>query len=256
MNQYKFSLLFLFVFCLAGMFCHGQDKTGNESITIVTYYPSPVGSYKILRLMPTDDIDPDSDMCERKGEMFFSEKNDCLYFCDSNKKWQPVGTGSREESSTCGWFRGNCPLNWTLDTSLENNPRQVLPSEYPVNNEAPMNIRTRCQGIGSPSNGCTYFSFECDTSGFQKIIPKNVEAAIKTPAAACKRCFGVTNAGRAFSGAESCGQDCGCPGYPFLTSPTPGNFTLLACYRCRYEGDEKLPPLAATYQVSYCCPAE
>ncbi len=242
-------VFFLFLPCLA-------QETDQEHISIITYYPSPVGSYRMLHLLPTDHIDPDSDMCTHEGEIFYSKGNKHLYFCDGNT-WQPVGTDSREEASTCAWFRGNCPIDWTLDTSLENNPRQVLPSEYPVNNEAPMNIRVYGQGDGSPSEGFTYFRFECNTSGYSRMVPQIVEADIKTPAAACKRCFGETNAGRVFSGPESCGQDCGCYGYPKVSYSLDNSaFTFLACYRCRYEGDEALPPLAAAYQISYCCPAE
>lgn len=50
----------IFGFCVS--FCFAE-----ESITITTYYPSPYGVYRVLRLFPHGDLVPGTD-CSSDGE--------------------------------------------------------------------------------------------------------------------------------------------------------------------------------------------
>jgi hypothetical protein len=68
----------------------------EESITITTYYPSPYGVYKTLRLYPYHDDTHDSgDACTNQGEMYFNDSDGKLYVCGGTTTltWQPVGDG-------------------------------------------------------------------------------------------------------------------------------------------------------------------
>ena len=64
---------------------------GGKTITIATYYPSPCGVYRILRLYPTTDINP-INPCTNKGEIFYYDLDDTIYFCDGSN-WQPLASG-------------------------------------------------------------------------------------------------------------------------------------------------------------------
>lgn len=63
-----------------------------ESITIDTYYPSPYGTYNMLRLYPRNDIDPDSS-CSNAGEMFYHPNDELVYFCNG-ATWVPGFRGN------------------------------------------------------------------------------------------------------------------------------------------------------------------
>ncbi len=61
----------------------------QETVTITTYYPSPYGVYKQIRLYPTDDIDPNQP-CTIKGEMYYDDSESQAYICDGSK-WTKLG---------------------------------------------------------------------------------------------------------------------------------------------------------------------
>lgn len=63
-----------------------------ETITIDTYYPSPYGTYNMLRLYPRNDINPSSP-CSNAGEMFYHSDDKLVYFCDG-EKWVPGFRGN------------------------------------------------------------------------------------------------------------------------------------------------------------------
>lgn len=100
----------------------------EESITITSYYPSPYGVYKNLRIYPNDEETP-GDACSNPGEMYFDDSEDTLYICSSGTwKKAPGGTSStlgesvmylRAISGT-GTLPANCPSGWTpADYKLE-----------------------------------------------------------------------------------------------------------------------------------------
>lgn len=68
----------------------------EESITITTYYPSPYGVYKNLRLYPSTG-EPDCDANQR-GLMYYNDTNNEMRVCrynavTSSYEWQAVGGG-------------------------------------------------------------------------------------------------------------------------------------------------------------------
>jgi hypothetical protein len=69
----------------------------TESITFTTYYPSPYGVYKNLRIYPSSDYVPGADCTGKKGEMFFYQTDSNLYVCSgTTPTWQAVSVGARE----------------------------------------------------------------------------------------------------------------------------------------------------------------
>ncbi len=64
----------------------------QETLTVTTYYPSPYGVYKTLRLAPSDDISPSS-MCSQGGEMYYHRTSNQIYFCnEATLRWQALGS--------------------------------------------------------------------------------------------------------------------------------------------------------------------
>jgi hypothetical protein len=68
----------------------------TESITFTTYYPSPYGVYKNLRIYPNDDNTPGGSCVGKEGEMYFDRSDQALCICSgSPPTWVPIGgTGS------------------------------------------------------------------------------------------------------------------------------------------------------------------
>lgn len=60
-----------------------------EGITITTYYPSPYGVYKTLRLFPNNDAAV-GDACTKAGEMFYRQSSNQILFCDGSI-WKAIG---------------------------------------------------------------------------------------------------------------------------------------------------------------------
>ncbi|MCM8789906.1 MAG: hypothetical protein NC916_02665 [Candidatus Omnitrophica bacterium] len=78
----KLPLLFLIAALLALCLTNFSFTQGTqtEQITITTYYPSPYGVYKNVRLFPYA-VAPNSE-CANKGEMAYSESANTLLICN------------------------------------------------------------------------------------------------------------------------------------------------------------------------------
>lgn len=61
----------------------------QEIVTVTTYYPSPDGVYKVLRLMPRSDFGPLTN-CNAAGQMFYHQTSNRVYFCDGTN-WILLG---------------------------------------------------------------------------------------------------------------------------------------------------------------------
>ncbi len=83
----------------------------DESFTITTYYPSPYGVYKNLRLYPNDDSVPEGP-CLNVGEMYYDNSEQTLYIC-SDGTWKPApGRNSVIPSGMIAMFDTACPAGW------------------------------------------------------------------------------------------------------------------------------------------------
>ncbi len=69
------AILFLFLFAASA------DAQEQENITITTYYPSPYGAYKTLRLFPSDAFTPGGS-CDKAGEMSYNADKNQVYVCN------------------------------------------------------------------------------------------------------------------------------------------------------------------------------
>ena len=80
---------------LGGANIIASAQTSSEEITITTYYPSPYGIYKNLRLYPNDDVNP-GEACANEGEMYFDDSDSQPMVCRDGAtwlEWQTLGGG-------------------------------------------------------------------------------------------------------------------------------------------------------------------
>jgi hypothetical protein len=66
-----------------------DDRDKQEEIGITAYYPSPNGAYKVLRLVPNNNIIPGSN-CSNDGEMAYAAIDNKIYVC-SQGLWEVAG---------------------------------------------------------------------------------------------------------------------------------------------------------------------
>ena len=106
--------LILTIFLIYSVIVFPQES--QKTITITTYYPSPYGVYKVLRLYPTTDINPSSP-CNREGEIFYYNTDDTLYYCDGID-WIPVRGGGFWTQSGSNLYPND--TNWRVGIGLTN----------------------------------------------------------------------------------------------------------------------------------------
>lgn len=102
--MYKGVLLCLCFFLVFGIASISLAQDTGEQITITTYYPSPYGVYKNLRLFPYAGITTGQCCMQggaegtapctnnQKGDMGYSEADNKPLYCDG-AKWQTMGAG-------------------------------------------------------------------------------------------------------------------------------------------------------------------
>lgn len=89
-----------------------------EEITITTYYPSPYGVYKTLRLYPNDDAAAGG-ACTNPGEMSYDASANQVLVCNgSTNTWQGLG-GASTPGESIMYLRSintvapaTCPSGW------------------------------------------------------------------------------------------------------------------------------------------------
>ena len=88
----------------------------TESITFTTYYPSPYGVYKNLRIYPNDDNTPGDPCTGKEGEMYFDRSDQALCICSgSPPTWVPIGgTGGGGWWTQAGSSLYPNNLNWNV----------------------------------------------------------------------------------------------------------------------------------------------
>lgn len=107
-------IVLVILFLLSLFMAQGYSAPKEETITITTYYPSPKGVYKSLRLFPSSGSRV-NDPClpAQEGEMFYNKDDHTPFIC-SDRKWKalpgtggaPAGiwqkcSGEGEENSIC-----------------------------------------------------------------------------------------------------------------------------------------------------------
>ena len=103
MNKVIGSIVLMLFLGINVCFAQGPD----DSITITTYYPSPHGVYRTLRLYPNDGIDP-AVACTKPGEMYYDLSDNQVYVCDgSSGQWQPLGGGAGGYWAVSPWDSDN-----------------------------------------------------------------------------------------------------------------------------------------------------
>jgi hypothetical protein len=83
---YSIAVVFLILFCAHPALVLARD----ENITLTTYYPSPVGVYKQLRLAPQ--TSPPASPCQ-PGTLYYNGTTQLITMCNNGPTWQAVGGG-------------------------------------------------------------------------------------------------------------------------------------------------------------------
>jgi len=100
-------IVFISIFILSAVsFC-------EESFTITTYYPSPYGVYKELRLYPN--TSPSACDANNKGAMYYNDSDNQTYVCNGSD-WKIGGI----PSGMIAMFDTSCPSGWTRFAELDN----------------------------------------------------------------------------------------------------------------------------------------
>jgi hypothetical protein len=174
----------VFVFAVMILFlgitlCSAQEPQ-EESITITTYYPSPYGVYRTMRLSPSSR--PDS--CQ-EGELYYDDGTGSydagLYWCDDTPAWQAFGGGGF----------------WAVSPS---DPNDIY------------NTNTGNIGIGTASPGAKLEVLSSDTSVGVDIINATsgaIRYGLTVQASGATSGIGVAAFGHGPSGAAVLGQGSG-----------------------------------------------
>ncbi len=88
----------------------------GETFTITTYYPSPYGVYKELRLYPNTSPNPCDSNSNNKGAMYYNDSDNQVYVCNGTA-WKTLGSGCPDVP---GANQNNCWLD--VDGELESVP--------------------------------------------------------------------------------------------------------------------------------------
>jgi hypothetical protein len=84
--------------------CFAQIEK-NETLTFATFYPSPTGVYRTIRLYPSEQPDFDSP-ANQPGMMYFNKLDQTPYIYNSTGlgRWEIVGSGNSSVSSAANQF--------------------------------------------------------------------------------------------------------------------------------------------------------
>ena len=118
-------MFLLVLFCVVCVPVISFAQAKSESLTITTYYPSPAGVYRSVRLVPTSQ--PVEPILNRPGSLYFNNTTEQVYYYKNNvDTWQPLagggGAGAGPVSLKCTWsfanFVSSCtppaaPSGWT-----------------------------------------------------------------------------------------------------------------------------------------------
>lgn len=101
-------------------------QTYNETLTLTTYYPSPHGVYRTVRLYPVDQ--PPSGN-ERPGTLYFNGSEVFVYKGAPDNSWQPMGNAfwQKSGSNITNTNSGSVLINSTQGTIVLSNGTLLLP---------------------------------------------------------------------------------------------------------------------------------
>lgn len=117
------SLIFL-------LLCPPYLFSAEENITLSTYYPSPKGIYKTLRLYPTLGITSGSFCCsspDKKGEIVYSDNvgENRILVCGNSCNWEEIKGGLWELNSQDGYLYPR-DSNWSVAIGANSLPSSFM----------------------------------------------------------------------------------------------------------------------------------
>ena len=82
----------------------------DDSVTITTYYPSPFGTYKELKLFPN--TSPSTCNASNEGAMYYDDSTNQIRFCNGSAPWQIISTPT-PQGAVMFYNLSSCPTGWT-----------------------------------------------------------------------------------------------------------------------------------------------
>jgi len=169
------------VLCLAAFAFFITSVFAEDSITITTYYPSPYGVYKTLRLYPNDSNTP-GNACSNRGEMYYDDSDNQVYVC--NGVWASLSL-SVPIGSIIAWHKSfvntpALPSGW-----VECNGQVLSDSNSPYNGQTIPNLNGNARFLrgGSTSGTLQADELKSHTHGFSSGIGTATEHGNNTPKA-------------------------------------------------------------------------
>ncbi|MDD5236953.1 MAG: hypothetical protein PHU91_04760 [Candidatus Omnitrophica bacterium] len=104
-----FFIIFLGLTLIIPFFSFAQ--TQSEQITLTTYYPSPYGVYKTLRLYPQSTAVEEGN-CSNEGDIAYSQGDHMPLYCNANLKWKTMKGGAAQTKVFQGPLEARCTLNY------------------------------------------------------------------------------------------------------------------------------------------------
>ncbi|MDO9572698.1 MAG: hypothetical protein Q7J37_02295 [Candidatus Omnitrophota bacterium] len=127
-----------------------------EEFTITTYYPSPYGVYKSLRLYPHDENVPGG-VCTNEGETYFDDSDSSLYMCSGTAgayTWVVAGVpkGFCVFSST----KTSCPVGYTRGSLFDT--RTILGASASIGGTGGSATHNHPAGMTNAATGGTVYN--------------------------------------------------------------------------------------------------
>lgn len=254
----KFNILFCF-FLGSVMF----SRARGEDVNITTFYPVPSGVYQSLEseTLAIGDravVEPPSEegvirfqprgepSRGKSGELYFDEGGSKFKYYDGST-WKALGMST---GSTCGWFRGECPVGWGIAGPGEEYRRQIKNDDLPVSGNQYRYIwRELHEWHMNQYYVCEPRNVDLDNPPTD-FIASPMKKRHDYDERFCGYCYGS-----------------GCTDYKKVYSNTGKRVEIsvnkgggavyhLYLYRCIYPGDPEALPRMGVYNMSYCCPSD
>ncbi len=154
---------------LASSICLAQSNQ-TESLTVTTYYPSPHGVYRYLKLSPADSP-PGT---PSPGSMYYNNSSDSIWYNDSNS-WVELKGGEGGGGNGTYWNRTSGPPyglynNNTgfvgIRTQTPEAPLTVLLTDNNVNNAHIVGLKRHYNGSAFPDLYLRFKAYPANTGGY------------------------------------------------------------------------------------------
>lgn len=257
--KHKYTIIFGVLSGIIAFSCvHGED------VSVSTFYPIPSGVYRKLQSETLSIGERESTglpsgegviRLQPRGEPSDGEEGD-LYFDAGSVKfkyydgshWKVLGSGT---ASNCGWFRDECPVNWTSPGEGNEYHKQITNRDLPITGPQYRYIWMEHNNNNSVACACEPRNIDPDNPPTGLIYSPIGHSKNAKVYHCCQECYGYTT-------------DCSgykCPKWEQVYDSRGRSIRVrhglyYYLYRCLYTAESRDVSVAGTYDMYYCCPPE